>query len=139
MKPAFKTLLLLEVAVCFAPALLLFVLGLMMTPVQIWFLFTRIGNGGTDGALMLICLVVGGLAGIIALTNVLLRILSPPSNFLGRGWTLLGAFAGGAALMPVAIGPVDSDWWRIVGWMPLLCTFHLIYLCRGFLFARRQA
>jgi hypothetical protein len=136
MKPAFKILLLLEVAVCFAPALLVLMLGVMMTPVQVWYLFT--GEAGMVSTLMFICLVVGGLAGNIALTNVLLRILSPPSHFLGRGWTLLGIFAGGAALLPLAVGDVDSNWWRIVGWMPLLCTLHLIYLCRGFLFARRQ-
>jgi hypothetical protein len=134
MKAANKTLLLIEVAVCFAPALLVLALGVIMLPVQIWFLFTRAGEDGTVGAIAVIALVAGGIAGTIALANVLLRILRPPSNFLARGWTLVGILAGAATLMPYALGPVDSVGWRLVGWMPLLCTFHLIYLSRGFLF-----
>ena len=129
-----KTLLVIEVAVCFAPALLILALGLMMVPVQVWFLFTRAGEDGTSGALAVIAMVMGGIAGVIAVANLLLRILIPQSNLLGRGWTFVGALAGAAALTPYTLGPVDSGWWRLVGWMPLLCALHLIYLCRRFLF-----
>jgi hypothetical protein len=134
MKATVKTFLLIETAVCFIPALLLLALGLIMLPVQISFLFARAGDAGTTGALTVIALVAGGMAGVTALANVLVAILSPASSFLGRGWTLAGAVAGGAALLPYAVGPVDSAWWRLVGWMPLLCAVHVIYLGRAFLF-----
>lgn len=134
MKAAIKTLVLIEVVVCFAPASLILAFGVMMVPTQIWFLFTHEGEGAVSGPLGLIVLVAGGIAGNIALLNLLLRILSPPVHFLGRGWTLLGALAGAAALTPYTFGPVDSAGWRLVGWMPLLCTLHLIYLGRRFMF-----
>jgi hypothetical protein len=134
MKAAIKTLLMIEVAVCFAPASLILALGVMMVPTQIWFLFRDQGEDPVWGPLGLIVLVIGGIAGNIAVLNLLLRILSPPSHFLPRGWTLLGTLAGAAALTPYTFGPVDSGWWRLVGWMPLLCTLHLIYLGRRFMF-----
>jgi hypothetical protein len=107
---------------------------LLMVPVQIWFLFTRAGEiPGAGGAFTVIVLVTAGIAGIVALANLLLWILSPWSHFLGRGWTLLGAGAGGAALLYV-YGTADSGWWWLAGSMPLLCAAHLMYLGRAFLF-----
>jgi hypothetical protein len=139
MRAPAKVLLLIEASVCFAPALLMLLLGIMMVPVQIWFLFTRAGKeAGANGAFEVIVLVAAGIAGVVALGNLLLSILNPRSHFLGRGWTLVGAIAGGAALLPFVYGPVDSGWWRLVGWMPLLCSAHLMYLGRGFLFTRAK-
>lgn len=134
MKSTAKALLLMEAVVCFAPALVLLGLGLIMLPVQIWFLLNRAGEDGTGGALTVLALVLGGTAGTIALTNLMFWITAPRLSFLGRGWTLVGAVAGGAALWPYAFGPVDSSWWRLVGFLPILCAVHLIYLGRDFLF-----
>jgi hypothetical protein len=137
MRAPAKVLILIETAVCFAPALLILLLGLLMVPVQIWFLFTGAGKeAGSDGAFELMALVTAGAAGVVALGNLLLWILGPRSHFLGRGWTLVGAIAGGVALLPYVYGSVDSGWWRFVGWMPLLCPAHLMYLGRAFLFTR---
>lgn len=134
MRGTAKAFLLVETVVCFAPALVLLALGLIMLPVQIWFLLDRAGEDGTTGALTVLALVVGGMAGVMALANLMFWITASRSSFLSRGWTLAGAVAGGAALWPYAFGPVDSTWWRLVGLMPLLCTVHLIYLGRDFLF-----
>jgi len=133
MRSTTKALLLIETLVCFAPALVLLVLGLIMLPVQIWFLLNRAGEDGTGGALTVLALVIGGMAGVIALSNLMFWIATPRSSFLSRVWTLVGAVAGGAALWPYAFGPVDSAWWRLIGLMPLLCAVHLIYLGRDFL------
>ena len=134
MKSTAKVLLLMETMVCFAPALVLLGVGLIMAPVPIWFLLNRAGEDGTSGALAELALVIGGTTGIIALTNLMFWITAPRLSFLGRGWTLAGAVAGGAVLWPYAFGPVDSTWWRLVGLPPMLCAVHLIYLGRDFLF-----
>lgn len=129
-----KNFLLVEAVVCFAPAGLLLWMGLLMVPTQIWFLFNRGAEDDTTGPFILIAWVTAGVAGVIALANLLCWILNPSSNFIGRYWTLAGAAVGSAALLPYAIGPVDSAWWRLVAWLPLLCAGHLIYLGRRFLF-----
>lgn len=121
---------------CFTPALLLLLLGLIFLPSQIWFLLTEPWEGVAEGAFSVAALVTGGVAGTVALSNLLGWILSPSLAFLPRYWTLAGAVAGGAALLPYLWGPVDSTWWRFVGWMPVLCTAHLMYLGRSFLFPR---
>jgi hypothetical protein len=134
MRSAAKALLLMEIVVCFAPALVLLALGLIVLPVQVWFLLDRAGEDGTGGALTVLALVIGGMAGVIALANLIFWITASRSSFLSRGWTLAGAVAGSAALWPYVFGPVDSTWWRLVGLMPLLCAVHLLYLGRNFLF-----
>ena len=134
MKGSTKAFLLIESVVCFAPALVMLALGVIMVPVQIWFLLSRAGEDGTGAALTVLAWVAGGMGGVIALTNLMLWITTPRSIFIGRGWTLAGAVAGGAALWPYAFGPVDSSWWRLAGLLPLLCAVHFIYLGRGFLF-----
>jgi hypothetical protein len=136
MKPATKFLLQLETAVCFAPAAVLLLLGVIMLPSQIYFLIVN-PEDDAIGALLLFALTIGGIAGLVALANLLWWIMNPSSSLFGRWWTLAGAAAGCAALLPYTIGPVDSHWWRLVGLMPLGCTAHLIYLGRDFLFPDR--
>ena len=126
-----------EVTVCFAPAVLLLGIGLIALPVQIRYLIA----GDADsiiGALTVIALTTGGAAGLVALGNLLNWVMDPPSIFIGRWYTLTGAIAGSAALLPYTAGEVDSPWWRLVGWMPLVCTVHLMYLGRTFLFRSRR-
>jgi hypothetical protein len=136
MKPATKFLLQLETAVCFAPAAVLLLLGVIALPSQIYFLFAN-PEEDIGGTLALSAVTIGGIAGLVALTNLLSWIMNPSSSFIGRWWTLAGAVVGGAALLPYTIGPVDSHWWRLVGLMPLVCSVHLIYLGRDFLFPDR--
>ena len=136
MKPATKFLLQLETAVCFAPAAVLLLIGVIALPSQIYFLFAS-SEPHLGDTLILIPWTIGGIAGLVALTNLLSWIMNPSSSFIGRWWTLAGAAAGCAALLPYTIGPVDSHWWRLVGLMPLVCTAHLIYLGRDFLFPDR--
>jgi hypothetical protein len=134
MKPVAKALLMIETTVCFAPAGALLCVGLLMVPTQIYFLITGPGEASLTGPLTVIALTAGGAAGVVALLNLLFWIVDRPSAFIGRYWTLAGAIAGGAALLPYTAGEVDSPWWRLVGWMPLVCSIHLIYLGRDFLF-----
>ena len=136
MKPATRFLLQLEAAVCFAPAAVLLLLGLIALPSQLYFLFAN-ADEHIGVTLLLAAVTLGGIAGLVALTNLLSWIMNPSSSFMGRWWTLAGAVVGGAALLPYTIGPVDSHWWRLVGLLPLICSAHLIYLGRDFLFTDR--
>jgi hypothetical protein len=70
---------LLETTVCFAPAGLLLAFGLMMVPTQVYFLFAAPEEPAT-GALMVIALTTGGIAGVVALANLLSWILRPKNR-----------------------------------------------------------
>ena len=139
MKPVAKALLMIETTVCFAPAGVLLWLGLLMVPAEIYFLFTGPGDGSLTDLLTLLAWTAGGVAGVVALLNLLFWIVDRPSAFIGRYWTLAGAVAGSAALLPYTAGEVDSPWWRLVGLMPLACSVHLMYLGRDFLFPDRPS
>ena len=133
-----RTLIVVEVMICFGPMSLVLLLGLVIAPMQLQFLFTLEGEGRL-GSLILLASVGAGMAGLVALTNVLLWILGPSSTFLGRRWTWLGILLGILPISMYAFGPVDSIGWRVAGVLPLVCTLHLSYLARAFLFSGQKA
>jgi hypothetical protein len=125
-KPIFKVLLILEVLVCFAPMAYVLLLGFVIVMMQLMSPFSL-------DSLTVVGPVLAGIAGLLALANVLLWLLKPPSSFLSRVWTWIFMLLGLLPILPYALLPVDSIGWRVAGLMPLLCTGHLIYLARGFL------
>jgi hypothetical protein len=137
-KTTARHLLSLEVLICFGPISSLLMLGLIAAPIEFCLLLTVEDTAGRLGALLLIGLVLAGVAGLAGLLNLMLWLSSPPSSFLGPGRTL--AFVTVGALAVIAYGVVaDSTTGRLVGLAPLMCTVHLLYLARTFVFSRRHA
>ena len=126
-----KALLLLEVAVCFLPLTLLLLLGALMVPFQVGFLMM-----GELGSLYVIGAVLAGLAGLVALFIVLRWLLFRPVNPFERRWTLALMCLGILPVLPIAVAG-DTWFWKILGAVPLLCSAHLAYLAREYLFGFR--
>ncbi|HEU5134597.1 MAG TPA: hypothetical protein VFU13_05575 [Steroidobacteraceae bacterium] len=138
MKPILKVLLAIEVLVCFGPLTIVLLLGLVIAPLQLAFLFSA-HDEARPGAALVLAAVAAGMAGMAALVNVLLWLFSPPSHFLGPRWTLAAMVLGMLPVAFYAFGPVDSVAWRLAGLLPLACTFHLAWLARGFLFSAKSS
>lgn len=107
MNPIVRTLIIVEIVICFAPMSLVLLLGLIIAPMQLQFLFT-LESEARLGSLLVLASVAAGVAGLVALTNVLRWIFGPSSSFMGRRWTLLGMLLGILPISVYAFGPVDS-------------------------------
>jgi hypothetical protein len=140
-----KKLLLLEVAACFGPITGMWLLGVLMAPFML-----PDALKGEFGALMTMFMVIAGTGGLVALCQVVKWFFQPEGR-MDRRWVLALMVIILLPLATVAIGEsVDqwtkmrtsrrTDWWPVVMFtMPVLCSAHLVYLARGYLFARREA
>jgi hypothetical protein len=124
-----KSILLLEVAICFAPMTLVLLLGVIMVPLQVGFLFA-----GEFSGLSLIAIVAMGIAGLVALFNVVRWLLIRPSYSLNAKVVLLLMCLGCVPLVVISVVG-DTEVWRLLAALPLICTAHLTYLARDYLFA----
>jgi hypothetical protein len=113
MRGNLKVLLVLELLVCFAPAVVLLILGLIIIPAS-FAMEPRLEN--LHGPAML----VGGLCGVIGISVV-----------------LIFAALGLASLLPLVVGSVDSFRWRLFGLLPILAGLHVMYLARSLLFKKK--
>ena len=127
MRRSLKALLLLELFACFAPAIVLLLLGLIVIPVS-FLMDPRLEALG--GAAM----VIGGLAGMTGIAIVVAALMSGTKPKLSTPVVLALAAMGFASLLPLAVGTVDSFGWRLIGWLPILAGAHVIYLARSLLF-----
>ena len=125
-----KTLLVLEVLICFLPVSGVLLMGAMLLPFQLLMLVTT----GEPGSLLLILWVAGGICGLAAILHVLRFIFRTESSLPNPKSVLLLAVIGIAALMPLAAFS-ESGLSKIVTVMPVFCSIHLLYLAREYLFS----
>jgi hypothetical protein len=123
-----KSALLIEVAICFAPMTLMLLLGFLLVPFQVAVLFT-----GEFSGLSLIAIVAMGMAGFVALFNVVRWLLIRPSHSLNPKVVLILMGLGALPLVAfTALG--DTTEWQLLSALPLISTAHLAYLARDYLF-----
>jgi hypothetical protein len=133
MRAIAKTLLILEVVVCFGPAAILLLLGALMVPMQIYALVYE--PLLWDGPLHLIGFVVCGICGLAVLVFVLYQLFRTDGN-IRRPWLVLACIAFGT--LPILdIAASAAAGWRVLAAMPLVCTAHIVFLSRRILFPGR--
>lgn len=137
---ALRFFVIIEVLVCFVPLAALLCLGLLFAP----FALLDMLKGRVAGTMNLAA-VICGIAGLIALVQVLKWLFGRQANLLGRWWTLALMLLG---LLPFLLifgdALFDADgvffdgeplWYMNVAWAtPILVTAHLAYLARQYLF-----
>jgi hypothetical protein len=129
MNRVFKFMFVLELIVCFAPAVFLLILGVVIMPVS-FIMEPRVSN--LDGLAM----VLGGLCGLVGISAALAALMSGARSRLPTPVILVLAALGFASLLPLVVGSVDSFGWRIVGLLPILAGLHVVYLARAQLLRR---
>jgi hypothetical protein len=122
MRRTARILLVAEVIVCFAPITLVLVLGVIITPLQAGLMVA-----GEPMALLILLVVGAGVGGLVALNAVVQWILRRPTDLMKPRVVRILASLGILALLPFA-----TSW---VGILPLICSAHLMYLARAYVFA----
>jgi hypothetical protein len=126
-----RVLLTVEVIVCFAPMLLLLVVGALLIPMQI------VGIGYEPliwrGPATLIGSVVCGVIGLWALLLVLSNLFLGRNSINRPGFICTGIAVGALPIVPIALFG-DSSPWRFVGALPLAATAHILFLGRRMIF-----
>ena len=138
----FKTILFLEILVCFGPTFLSLVTGVIFVLylAPSWLSRTHL-DIEIGGALMVFAL-LGGVLGMIAVISLFIKIIKPSASvlspsklkifvlsgivaILGVTWWMYGglSFSNYAALIPVTF--------QI---LPVIAAIHLVYLGRSYLF-----
>ena len=132
-RPA-KALLVIELVVCFGPAALQWLLGMIIIPLTLIY-----GPKYELGTLLALASVVAGTLGLYALLTVTTMIFSGKPSKHSPRVLLTFALIGLVPLLPLALGTTDSPWWRLVGLLPFVGAAHLIYLAREQLFMSSSA
>jgi hypothetical protein len=109
-------------------------LGMLIIPMGIVF-----GGHLAFGNFAALVFVVAGALGMHALLSLVTMLLAGEQPKLSPRTTLIFAAIGYASLLPMVIGPVDSQWWRLAGILPMLAGAHVIYMARAHLFNRGSA
>ncbi len=127
-----RVLLQIEVGICFAPLALQLSLGALIAPMQVYFLLTAEPRAKL-GALVAIALIAAGLCGLVALGSVMSWLLYRKRTTLKPRTVVLLMCIGLLVLLGLAL--VVNTWIGIVAVIPaVLCSIHLIWLARGYLF-----
>lgn len=131
MRPLHKTLLLLEVVICFGPMLILLGAGLIVIPVSIMSLVE-----GEFGGLPLLAMIVGGGLGITSLIALTLKILDPNSSTLTPRKIQLFMACGVLSILGFYffVGRGGVGWQAVFFVLPLFASAHLLYLGRSYAF-----
>jgi hypothetical protein len=139
-----RWLLLVEIFVCFAPCTLMLLVGAMMVPMQLFFLFRE----PLDwlGVTWVLFSVAGGSVGLLTLIFVVSRLLGSRENFERPVAMLGGILAGLAPLLlnlliaVIATGEVEWGTLTVTTVLPLLASAHILFLSRNlFLASFREA
>lgn len=133
MNPVLKILLLAEVAICFGPAFLILVVGLVFIPVAL----QSLASGHMAGAYLL-AMLLGGMFGMAAVISLVIKILEPDSRTLSSRKILLFMAFGILAISGFLIIASDGrvSWQLGIASLPLAASIHLIYLGRGYVFGK---
>jgi hypothetical protein len=126
-----KGLLIVEVATCFLPIAIMLGLGILMVPIQLWYLATN-DNPHVTGPLFLFAYVAAGICGLIALYCVMRWLLYGLRAKLNPHVVFFLMCIGVTPLIYVSLQP--DVLWRFAVTLPLLCTAHLLWLSRNYLF-----
>jgi hypothetical protein len=122
-----------EVLLCFVPLAGMVCLGILFAPFAVLDMLK-----GHFKSMMSVVFVALGIAGLIALVQVLKWLFGRQTVLLGRWWTIGLMLLG---LLPVAVifhdaifDPMQHRFMVLVGAAPILVTAHLAYLARQYLF-----
>jgi len=126
-----KTLLCLEVVVCFAPVVVLLLLGVLLVPMQ----FVAINHEPLmwRGSASLLASIACGGIGLVTLVFMLGSIFFRRKPLASPWLICTGVAIGALPIVPMAV--YGDPWgWKLVGALPLLATAHILYLGRAMLF-----
>ncbi len=130
MRTALRTLLLIEMVVCFGPMTVMLMIGTLLVPIQVIALFAE--PLLWEGPAEVIGLVLCGSIGLVTLLLLLDKIFDKTAT-VRRPWLVLaGAIVGMLALIEPLTSP--SVGWRILAAMPLVAGLHVLFLGRRLLF-----
>jgi len=135
MRTFVKTLLVLEVVVCFVPMTLMLTMGALLLPIQMIALVDE--PLLWEGPAEVIGMVVSGTIGLATLVFLLAKILdaSRPMK-VKRPWlVIVGATIGVMSLLEPLTSPMVG--WRIVAAMPIVAGMHVLFLSRQLFFPTR--
>jgi hypothetical protein len=126
-----KILLTIEVVVCFAPIVLLLVVGVALTPMQSPVAIAEPLDWRS--AVSVIGQVACGLIGFATLIYVLGKLFSGHGSISRPTLVCIGAALGALALVPLLLA--NSVGWKLVGLLPLAVAAHILFLARRMLFS----
>ncbi len=129
-----KFLVIVEVAVCFIPVSLIWLISLVLTPFQLQILFIDgFDSEGASGSMLVILSTVAGFCGLTAVFGVLMQLFHPEANLIPpRALLLLGSIG----FVPLAYFTFTSEGvGPLVFGIPMLVGVHLAYLARNRLFS----
>lgn len=138
-----RSLLLVEIFVCFLPCTLLLLVGATMLPMQVIWLFEEPLNW--EGVAMMLFSVAGGIIGLVALVFVISRLLGSGERFERPVPVLGGILAGIASLLlpflPVIGAEGEPDWLPLTftTLLPLVASAHILFLSRNLFIAGFRA
>ncbi len=123
----------LEVAVCFIPALLILLYGVLSIPI----LFVVAITSGKTAAIWSLGAVLTGIAGLIGLVQLLVWLFGAASTVPDHKVTLLLVCIGVMTVAGLSIYALRSPLYelpeQVILILPLLSTLHLGYIARDFL------
>ena len=132
MRSSTKAFLCIEVIVCFAPMVLLLLLGVLLVPIQ----FVAINHEPLlwrDSAFVL-AQVACGVIGLVTLLSLLGSLLFGLKRIGGPWLVCTGVALGALPIVPIAV--FGDPWgWKLLGVLPLAATSHILYLSRRALFS----
>ena len=132
MRAPLKTLLVLELLVCFGPMTLMLMIGALLIPIQVAALFYEplLWDGPVEVIGSVLCGAVG-LGTLLFLLGMLFE-KSAADTVKTPLLVLAGAIVGVIPLIDVVTSP--SLGWRIAGAMPIVSGLHVMFLSRRMLF-----
>ena len=136
-----KALLIIELVVCFAPVAVLLFLGLIVVLLGLVLhgLVPSASSGVFDAHNLLpVAMLLAGVLGMAALFAVVGILIADGRPAFSVRVIRVFALAGIASLLPMVVGPVDSNWWRLVGILPIFAGLHVLYLARAHLFPHSE-
>jgi hypothetical protein len=129
-----KVLVLVEIVVCFGPAVVYCLLGVLFIPVLFVLPQAHFGQAmNFTPVAHAIGLATGGTMGLIGVTNIIVWLVKPTGMFLAPKTTLVFLLLGIVAALAFAIFAMTTIE-AMVGILPILATGHLVALARGYLF-----
>lgn len=132
---ALKLLLILEVAICFVPMIVLLLFGLLLIPLQ----FVALANEPLlwQGPTYLIGSVIFGFVGLVTMAYVLWNLLRGVNAIMAPELVFLGAVIGAIPILPMAL--FGDPWgWKVTAMLPLVVSAHVLFLARRFVFPSRR-
>ncbi len=127
MKSSTKSLLFLEVLLCFAPVFMLLISGYFLVAVAL--------IKGEFGAWLIFAMVTGGTLGIMGLVPTLINIIDPGTEMRSPAKVKVYLLCGTGAMAFYAFSVADHGWGLVAYFLaPLIAGLHLVFLGRRHLF-----